>query len=294
MVAPAKVYLIWYGDWTVGDMAIINDFVNALGGSPYYTINTTYNDLSGFVPNAITLSGSAIDHYSLGNTLAEGDIWSILASNISSGALPADADGVYFVLTASDVSVGAFCKDYCGWHTFTTILNNDIKFAFVGNPSTRCPSACEASTGVTPNGSAGADAVVSVIAHELEETTSDPHVNAWNDGPESENADKCAWTFGATYRTSNGGTANMRLGSRDYLIQQNWLNANGGGCVTSYTCPTVCPAGACNSIPDGCGGTIACGRCPAGATCSVGTCVRKCAAGLVDCNGKCVKPNFCF
>jgi len=40
-----------------------------------------------------------------------------------------------------------------------------------------------------------------------------------------ENADKCAWKFGTTYTTANGQKANMKLGARDFLIQQNWVNA---------------------------------------------------------------------
>ncbi|HSR08245.1 MAG TPA: hypothetical protein VLM42_13915, partial [Bryobacteraceae bacterium] len=50
-----------------------------------------------------------------------------------------------------------------------------------------------------------------------------------------ENADKCAWTFGSEYKATNGSLANMKLGARDYLIQQNWVNAGGGYCALSYT-----------------------------------------------------------
>ena len=39
--------------------------------------------------------------------------------------------------------------------------------------------------------------MVSVIAHELEETNTDPNLNAWYDSNGSEDADKCAWTFGS-------------------------------------------------------------------------------------------------
>ena len=76
--------------------------------------------------------------------------------------------------------------------------------------------------------------MISVIAHELEEATSDPDLNAWYDTRGYENADKCAWTFGTTYGTANGAYANMKLGSRDYLIQRNWVNAGSGGCALSY------------------------------------------------------------
>ena len=75
--------------------------------------------------------------------------------------------------------------------------------------------------------------MASIIAHELEEAVTDPHLNAWYDSRGAENADKCAWTFGTTY-TANGASANMKLGARDYLIQQNWVNAAGGYCAKSF------------------------------------------------------------
>ena len=37
-----------------------------------------------------------------------------------------------------------------------------------------------------------------------------------------------------TYATANGSLANMKLGARDFLIQQNWVNASGGYCAKSY------------------------------------------------------------
>ena len=76
--------------------------------------------------------------------------------------------------------------------------------------------------------------MASVISQELAETVTDPDLNAWFDSRGAENADKCAWTFGTTYTTSNGKKANVKLGSRDFLIQQNWVNANGGYCSLSY------------------------------------------------------------
>ena len=76
--------------------------------------------------------------------------------------------------------------------------------------------------------------MASVISHELEETTTDPDLNAWYDRRGAENADKCAWTFGTTYSVVNGSVANMKLGGLDYLIQRNWVNANGGYCALSY------------------------------------------------------------
>jgi hypothetical protein len=84
------------------------------------------------------------------------------------------------------------------------------------------------------SGNAGADGMASIIAHELEESVTDPDLNAWYDHRGMENADKCAWTFGSTYTVNNGALANMKLGNRNYLIQQNWVNAAGGYCAKSF------------------------------------------------------------
>jgi hypothetical protein len=40
--------------------------------------------------------------------------------------------------------------------------------------------------------------------------------------------------FGQIYPTPNGAVANMKLGNRDYLIQQNWVNSDRKGLRVSY------------------------------------------------------------
>ena len=233
ILGTTNAYYIWYGNWSGNTaMTILTDFASNIGGSPYFNINTTYSDGSNaHVSGAVSYAGSTSDNYSRGTALSDGDIQTVVANAIQHG-LPRDTNGVYFVLTSADVNeTSGFCTQYCGWHTHGTIAGADIKYSFVGNPD-RCPSACEAqSTG--PNRNAGADGMASIIAHELEEAVTDPDLNAWYDRRGAENGDKCAWTFGTTY-TANGAHANMRLGSRDYLIQQNWVNASGGYCAKSY------------------------------------------------------------
>ena len=231
-----NVYVIWYGNWSGNSaVTILSDFLNSEGGSAYYNINTTYYNGSGtHVVNAISYLGSTTDNYSHGTSLTDAQIQAVVSSALSSGRLPTDANGLYFVLTSSDVTASSgFCTQYCGWHTHGTINGTDIKYAFVGNPD-RCPSACEAQYPNSPNGNSGADGMASVIAHELEETVSDPDLNAWYDTRGAENADKCAWTFGATYAAPNGSAANMQLGTRNFLIQQNWVNAGSGYCALKY------------------------------------------------------------
>ncbi|HZQ63147.1 MAG TPA: hypothetical protein VFC24_17455 [Casimicrobiaceae bacterium] len=229
-----NIYYIWYGNWTGNSaLTILTDFANNIGGSPYFNINSSYYDGSGkTVPNAVHYAGQTNDKYSQGSVLNDSQVQSVVASAINSGSLPKDPAGVYFVLTSSDVNESSgFCTQYCGWHTHGTIGGIDVKYSFVGNPD-RCPSACAAQT-TSPNGNAGADGMASIIAHELSEAVTDPDLNAWYDTRGYENADKCAWNFGAT-QTANGAKWNVALGTRDYLIQQNWVNASGGYCALKY------------------------------------------------------------
>jgi len=233
--SPVSAYYIWYGNWS-GNTAttILTDLMQNIAPSPYYNINTTYYNGSGaHVVNSVTYGGSTNDNYSRGTSLSDSAIQAIVSDAITSGRLPNNTSGIYFVLTSADVTASSgFCTSYCGWHTYGTIAGSNIKYSFVGNPD-RCPSACAAQT-VSPNGNAGADGMASIIVHELEEAVTDPNINAWYAGRYQENADKCAWTFGTTTTLPSGAKYNMTLGSRNYLIQQNWVNDAGGYCAKSY------------------------------------------------------------
>jgi hypothetical protein len=233
MTGTVNVYYIWYGDWAGNEATgILEDLAKNIAPSPYFNINTTYyNGANVHVSNLVSFKGSTTDAYSHGMTLSDAAVQDVVKTNI--GKFGTDVNGVYFVLTSADVTASSgFCTKYCGWHTFGTINGLHVKYSFVGDP-TRCPSACMAQK-IGPNGASGADGMASIIAHELEEATTDPELNAWYDSRGMENADKCAWTFGATYAAKNGTMANMTLGLRDFLIQQNWVNASGGFCAKSY------------------------------------------------------------
>jgi len=251
--AGVNVYVIWYGNWT-GNTAqsVIPQFLQQIGGSPYYNINTTYVD-SYHVPvaNKVTYKGSTTDAYSQGSSLSDAQVQAVVNSAIASGRLPKDANGFYAVLTSSDVAEGgtAFCSKYCGWHTHASLQGADIKYAFIGDPR-RCAGTC-GSLGTTPNGNASADNMISVITHELEETATDPDLSGYYDIVNNEyveNADKCAWNFGTTSPAPNGAPYNVKLGTNYYLIQQNWLNVAPYGCAISYTTPPP-PVSTLSSTP---------------------------------------------
>jgi len=237
-MSQVNAYLIWYGNWNQSNgsdtpigQGLVRTFLSNVGypngPSPYYKINTTY----GVSGNVTLKTTETTDPYSLGTRLSDNDIRTIVANAINGNRLPPDPDGVYFVLTSSDVAKQGFCSRYCGWHTHASINGMDIKYSFVGNAN-RCLSSCAAQTN-SPNGNAGVDGMISVIAHELEEANTDPDLNAWYDSSGAENADKCAWTFGSAQKAANGAYSNMTLGGKNFLIQRN-LDREDNKCYVTY------------------------------------------------------------
>ena len=241
MPGAVNIYYIWYGAWnTPGDTTqpLLTNLGQHIGGTPYFAINKTYFDSTGAtVSGTVNFAGATHDPGSQGSALTDAGVKQVVATALANHALPTDANGVYFVLTSKEVKeTSGFCTQYCGWHTRGTINQRSIKYSFVGNPAQQCPSACSAQA-KSPNNNLGADAMASVIAHELAESVSDPNLNAWFDQSGSENADKCAWTFGATTLMPGGARYNITwtdkatLAQTHWLLQQNWLNANGGRCT---------------------------------------------------------------
>ena len=197
------VYLIWYGNWnqingsdTPAGQTIVNDFLYGLSGSPYYQTNASYGTPTG----SFAVGGTYTDTYSQGSTLSDQGVANVVANAINSGGLFKDNNGIYFVLTSSDVAeTSGFCSRYCGWHTYGTLGTTNIKYAFVGNAN-RC-------------------------------------LNAWYDPRGYEDADKCAWTFGQNISSVNGAYYNMTLPalsvtSRNFLIQRE-LDVN-SLCYVNY------------------------------------------------------------
>jgi hypothetical protein len=254
MGSGATVYVIYYGNWSAKATNIVNRFIQSLNGSPQFNVNTTYFDKNGAVVQNTVLYDptvdSYVDNYSLGKNVRDSNIMTIVKNAINGGHLPNDTNGVYFVLTATDVTdPDGFCSFFCGYHGPSTsiITGETIKYSMIGNAATQCPSGCIGNVAIygdknSPNGDLGADGVVSVLYHELSETVTDPNVNlgvnqtAWN-GAFGENGDACAWMFGTTKKTAQGAHYNQVMGGHPYLIQLmlkmtgTSLNTNPGICV---------------------------------------------------------------
>lgn len=144
---PVKFYVIWYGNWsgsgsnTAATVGLVERFTNTLGNTPYEKIATTYGDSTGNVSGNVTLGGAIFVNSS--TNLTDALLQTTVKNALTSGALPTDAGGVYFVLSSSNINeTSGFCTQYCGFHTHAA-LN-------------------------------GADGMINVFAHEQFEAITDP------------------------------------------------------------------------------------------------------------------------
>lgn len=259
MTGTTNIYLIWYGNWSNNTTTtIIPDLISGLNGSSYYGINSSYYDVSdagvySHITNSIVLAGTTYDSYSQGTTMAAGIGAANAVIHALNNGFPIDNNGIYVVLASSDVQEtqiqdgGSGCTAYCGYHNPLPLYNsnnqyiNTIEFAFINPNSTNicnssnssnygsCSQAINLGQTITPNSNLWADAIANIFAHEISESITDPSPSGWNNGPTGEVGDKCAWQFGSTYPATNGGTANIYLGTRYFLLQELWINTDTTG-----------------------------------------------------------------
>ncbi|XP_059657989.1 protein EXORDIUM-like 7 [Cornus florida] len=269
LAAPINLYIIWYGHWNPTHQATIRDFLYSLSSSAsfpsvadWWRTVRFYTDQTGSnITGSIALSGEFYDTtYSHGRYLSRLTIQSIIKTATTSypRALPLNyRNGLYLVLTSSDVQVQDFCRAVCGFHyfTFPAIVGVTVPYAWVGYSGTQCPGMCAypfawpkysgkpppGTNGASnimgaPNGDAGVDGMISVIAHELAEVSSNPLVNAWYAGDDptapTEIADLCMGVYGSgggggyvggVYKDHWGDGYNVNgVKGRRFLVQWVW------------------------------------------------------------------------
>ena len=248
VITEPNVYVIWYGGWdrqscnpvtgSNSAASIIGDLATNLGDSPWNNINASYYQIikgeRTYVSPSIDYLGCALDSGSLGLSLdyASGpQVGDVVKHALSSNLLPSDPNGVYMVLTNSNVEVNGFQTLFCGYHSVALNGSEKIPYGFVGDPSANM-NICVSQPLRSPNENPSADAMANVFAHELIEPISDPYLNAWFDQSGLEGADKCAWKYGEVVKGANGAFSNMTLGRRNYLIQMN-VPAHSNKCLNS-------------------------------------------------------------
>jgi hypothetical protein len=127
----------------LGTVTIVNDFINTIGASQYFQINAGYPDSTGQAPSNVIYGGATGDQYSRGTVLTEVDLDNIVADQIASGEFPEDEQGIFVVLTSSDVTVeGAydhFCITCCTLHRYFQVNGKRFKSILSAIPgAARC------------------------------------------------------------------------------------------------------------------------------------------------------------
>lgn len=236
LLGTNTLYIIYYGtvsSGTNGTSTIINDFFSNVGGSGNYNVNTTYYDKNNnHIINSLSFSSATNtyhDNYSIGKNIGSHGIETIVANALNGGHLPILATGIYFVVTAPDVT-GSEISGLCAFHGNSTKLvsgKNIIYSAipdFTGSPLNSCDGNVQIyHEKNSPNNNLGADDALDSFMHELSEAVTDPDGNAWY-GRGGENGDLCNFNYGTTYIAPNGTHANTHLGTRDYLVQTIFSN----------------------------------------------------------------------
>ena len=227
MSSGAAVQAIFWGSsWSsapADKISGLDSFYAGIGGSSYLGTTREYNGGAGTanVGTSVTYAGHVTDPSAASSQPpSTGAVLAVVARNVTSPV----SNGYYPVY--SDQPRGT--AGYCAWHSWGYIGTTLVQFAFFFK--------LDGDLGCNPYSTVagqteGLAALANVSGHELSEALTDPHGDAWYDQQGSENADKCAWTFGHSYLTFTNGT--------QWRVQGNWSNtaynsASGyanGGCI---------------------------------------------------------------
>jgi len=254
MTGTISLIPVWVGAWASPDIAkwnsVLGNIVTSLGTGaansitkPGHVLNTNslyFTSKSKVAPSLRWVSNTTVTAptaVSVTDANVATDINTFITANPK--IVPTGTTPIYMYIGAKTTRLtSGFGTSYCGWHSYGTSLSlKNVQYLAIQDFTSTYYAAC-AQQITSPNGSTSLDAMASVLTHEIDETITDPFLNAWYDSYGSENADKCAWTFGTT-TTSSGYQYNVQLGSLKYLIQQNWLANNlitATGLSTSSAC----------------------------------------------------------
>ena len=225
----------------LSNLSAITDYA---ANKKYFNINHTYWGPGG--SSTTNLINPTVNYTAYWNTAGSGapapsasptdaDMIALIQWGLNNGKLSYDANTLYSIFTGSGVNLGGgFGVQYCAYHTHGATSQGNVYYAAMPY-NQQYVSGCT-SQYASPNADVAANSEVNTLAHEIEETTTDAMGNAWYDNRGYENGDKCAWTWGTTATAApSGGVYNETTpGGVHFLVQQNWINAGTGGCLTGY------------------------------------------------------------
>jgi hypothetical protein len=186
----------------------LDTFYSGVGSSTYLGTTTEYTDGSGHVGTASSYAGHVIDTSAAPSNGSQTapiltEVCKIVGANaVSNGYYP-----VYVDQPRGNAN-------FCAWHSWGTCNGVPIQFAFFFNLDGDPGCDPQDNSGLHSQGLA---ALANVSGHELSEALTDPRGASWFDRSGSENADKCAWSFGSPLVALPNGS--------QWKIQGNWSNA---------------------------------------------------------------------
>jgi hypothetical protein len=236
------VYLVlWGSQWNnndpSGEAALVESFLNDVGGSKWNNSVTQYCDGIAIGSTTCGSSGHATNPSNL-----FGGVWadsgaaapsSPSQSQLAGEAIAAAghfgnktsaANGVtqYVIATATGNNASGF-GSYCAWHSSTSSTYGTI--AYTNLPYITDAGASCGANFVNAGAGGLTDGITIVEGHEMAETETDIFPNGgWLDSGGAENGDKCAWNSATSNQSMNGGS---------FPVQPLWSNAS-SSCVLSY------------------------------------------------------------
>ena len=228
---------------------LINRFftdVAAASGSTtnVYSVATQYSDTQGPIKYQSTFGGAYTDSTAYPASGCDDGVDSVCLSDsqlqteiqavVDAEHWPTGLSSIFFIMLPPDVGVcydGSDCSTttFCAYHSaFGSVDSPDV---YAVEPYDAALYGCN--TGVSPNGD-DADATINTISHEMNESISDPEINAWysDDASGDEMADLCAWEFGTDLGGSGTSAYNEVINHDDYFLQMEYSN-EGSTCLQS-------------------------------------------------------------
>jgi hypothetical protein len=242
-------------------------FTNVALASGYssniYATGTQFYDGEGAVSSKSTFGGSYVDtttpipddcspEYSetpvtVSGCVTDADLQAEVSHAIAAAGWTPGPTKEFFIFTPRNVGscLNSSSKEcsytlYCAYHAnYTDAESHQVIYSNIADPDTSgvgVPGACDSYQ--HPNGD-WADAAISIVSHEHEESVTDPFGNAWFDGVGNEDGDKCAWNFGTALGSATYGKYNQVIGRGKYYVQQEWSNASRSCALTYVPTPVV-------------------------------------------------------
>jgi PKD repeat protein len=214
---------------------ISQQYTDAVGAGHRASYSVTYGgslDDTTPYPTSGQCTSANGDSVCLNDDTTHNQIQNEVTSFVKAHGLPIDLTHVYFLFTPAGVSScdgvnSCSYQAYCAYHRFTDASTVPL---YTNQPDDAWPG-CTSSQLQEPNGN-DADITLNSVAHEHNETITDPQGNSWFDSSGYEIGDECAYTFGTQLGGASGAQFNELINGHPYQLQQEYSNAQ-AGCMGS-------------------------------------------------------------